>query len=643
MDLFFISLKKYLEINRAVDKNVEIYVQEICMFSKLHLRYRILFAFLFISCFSLVVGGIAYYNTQTIVKDFEHVVNIDMANELRLSDMKDSVRLIQGRMAVIVGFPKGHEAEVKEAIERIEHEIKDYEVTDKAYREVQFAPGEELVYKQLAANWIIVKEKTQVLLESYKKDPTSEEVQTLFFTSFAQSIIKTTDSLDALSLFLEKESKKWIDLSNEDVKSAGQISFAVIAASFALSLILGFWLAKVLSDQLGAVIRELNESTPHLEHSATKMSSLSGELSSCSTEQAAAVQETASSLEEISAMIRRNSDNANNAKSSSMASLDSVKNGQQAVSNMLKAMEEINHNNDLFNDFMAKNSEELTEMVRVITNISEKTKVINDIVFQTKLLSFNASVEAARAGEQGKGFAVVAEEVGNLAQMSGNAANEIKGLLEESIVKVNQIVSSTRTQVEKLVIDGKEKIELGVTRAHDCDAALSEINSTVSTVEALVSEVAHASAEQSQGLEEVNKAMGQIDEVTNQNTVASQSVSGNSSQVMELSKSIKITSDKLLAFLTGGAKLEMQAASVVSKTKKEETAPKAKVISIQTAHALKSKKSAEVKRPKEAAVPTTSSHPVKKVVNAEMPIATAKKKTGESLVPSYDDSRFEDV
>ncbi len=296
---------------------------------------------------------------------------------------------------------------------------------------------------------------------------------------------------------------------------------------------------------------ELNETAPLLIESSHSMSSLSIELSSCATEQAAAVQETAASLEEVSAMIGRNSDNAESAKKSSAESLESVKSGQQALVEMLSAVDEISKNNESFNFFMTKNNDELNEMVQVITSIADKTKVINDIVFQTKLLSFNASVEAARAGEQGKGFAVVAEEIGNLAQMSGNAANEIKAQLDESIVKVNKIVSTTKSQVDVLINDGKEKIKLGIEKARLCDDVLNEISSTSSSAESLVAEVAYASKEQSQGIAEVNKAMGQIDEVTNQNAIASQSVSTNATQVMELSHSIKETADRLLFLVNG--------------------------------------------------------------------------------------------
>jgi len=553
-----------------------------------------------------------------------------------MTDMRESVRIINSEMNFILGFSKGHEAAALESLAKIEKEIKDYEIADKGYNDIPFVEGEAEIYKNVNDSWKIFYEKTNSLVQSYKKNGGSEAVLQQFFSGYAQSAEEYFKSMEALMSFQKNEAVKWTKQSDNIATRSNDISIFVTIIGFLFSIIIAALMAKSLTAHLTFVISELDHTTPQLSESATTMSTLSNQLSSSSHDQAAAVQETASSLEEISAMIRKNTDNINNAKTSTIASLQSVKNGQTAVSNMLTAMEEINRNNDSFNEFMEKNNNELKEMVRVITNISEKTKVINDIVFQTKLLSFNASVEAARAGEQGKGFAVVAEEVGNLASMSGNAATEIKRLLEESIVKVNEIVTLTKSQVEKLFNDGKVKIQTGVARANECDYALTEIHHSVSTVESLVSEVAQASGEQSVGINEVNKAMGQIDEVTNQNSVASKSVSSSANQVMNLSESIKMTSEKLLVLLNGGVVIS-QVKPTREYNKKVTKTAEAKILPLISEN---SKPSANTNI---KTIKKINTHTAPTLVSSNNLITAVKKKKSEPRLPSADDSRFEDV
>ncbi len=633
------------------------------MLSRVQLKHKIFIGFLLVALFTLIVGGTNYFYLGKVIGKFDHVVKINMGNLDRLAEMRDSARTIRSRMYSLVGSIKGHDDEKALAFENMTKETQRFEKNNTAYKEIEFVDGEDEIYKKVEANWNAVNGKTTELVAIYKAEGSSEKFQQIFFNEYEKSTDELFASLTALMDFQHKEADKWSAMSADIAEYSSIVSVCLMIIGFVISVVLGTVLSRTITNQLTMAINELNKSAPELIQSATDLGSMSSELSSCSTEQAAAVQETASSLEEISAMIKRNSDHTENALASSSESLSSVKKGQNAVSNMIEAMNEINHNNESFSDFMKKNNDELREMVNVITNISEKTKVINDIVFQTKLLSFNASVEAARAGEQGKGFAVVAEEVGNLAQMSGNAANEIKGLLEESIVKVNDIVTNTKSQVEKLVHDGKIKIETGVDRAKDCDVALSEINENVSRVQSLVSEVSLASSEQSQGIGEVNKAMGQIDEVTNQNSVAAQKVADNASSVMQLSQNVKETSDKLSSLLFGAhADVKMLVENSQPK-KKAVKAMDVPVSKLQPRPASKSESPAMVKSspvaapakaskpmataavPAPAPAPAPKKEKLKVAFTEEEKISTVvpTRKKNEASVPSYDDKRFEDV
>ncbi|MCM2276931.1 MAG: methyl-accepting chemotaxis protein [Oligoflexia bacterium] len=290
----------------------------------------------------------------------------------------------------------------------------------------------------------------------------------------------------------------------------------IVAAATALAII------RSVTSRVRRVTEALSIGSSEVSSAAAKIAESGTELSSSVTEQASAVQESVSSLEEVNAMVRKNAENAKKSLAVSQESKEAADRGKVSVQSVIEAIREIRRSHDEMNSEMLESNARLTEITQLISEIGEKTRVINDIVFQTKLLSFNASVEAARAGEQGKGFAVVAEEVGNLAQMSGNAAKEISGLLEGSTRKVQDIISLTTTRVQQLASAGEEKIQVGTETATRCDSLLDEIVASVTSVVQLVEEIADASEEQAQGVQEIVKAMGQLDQVTHQNTVVSE-------------------------------------------------------------------------------------------------------------------------
>ncbi|HEY9317248.1 MAG TPA: methyl-accepting chemotaxis protein, partial [Achromobacter sp.] len=198
------------------------------------------------------------------------------------------------------------------------------------------------------------------------------------------------------------------------------------------------------------------------------------DLSSRTEQQAASLEETAASMEQLASTVKQNAENARQANQLAASASDVAERGGSAVAEVVNTMQGISTSS---------------------RKISEIVSVIDGIAFQTNILALNAAVEAARAGEQGKGFAVVAGEVRSLAQRSAQAAKEIKGLIEDSVTKVGA---------------GSQQVE----RA---GATMQEIVASVKRVTDIMGEISAASEEQSSGIDQVNRAVSQMDEVTQQN------------------------------------------------------------------------------------------------------------------------------
>jgi methyl-accepting chemotaxis protein len=336
-----------------------------------------------------------------------------------------------------------------------------------------------------------------------------------------------------------------IVLQDEAFESVKEMSWALFLFAIVAALFVGtaaIWFARSLAGRLILLAEGLRGGAGTVAQTSQQIADVSARLSEASTEQAASLQETVASIDEISAMVQRNADSATNSSKASDASTTAAIRGKEKVEQMLGSINDIAKGNDEIMSSIQKSNQEISEIVHVIQAIADKTKVINDIVFQTKLLSFNASVEAARAGEHGKGFAVVAEEVGNLASMSGKAATEISDMLDKSVHRVTTIVEGTRGMMDTLVRSSKDKVDFGTRTARECAGSLDEIMRNVSSVGEMVREISTASREQSTGVREITKAMSELDQVTQANTASSNDAS-------HTAKELQVQAERLNGFV----------------------------------------------------------------------------------------------
>lgn len=303
--------------------------------------------------------------------------------------------------------------------------------------------------------------------------------------------------------------------------------------------------------QINQISNDLFNEADKVAEVAINIGKASENLSASTTEQASALQETSSSIEETSAMISKNAENAKTSMLISSQSQTSVEEGKKFVNDMIVSIQDISDSNIEMVKQIDLSNKEIADIVKVINEIGNKTKVINDIVFQTKLLSFNASVEAARAGEHGKGFAVVAEEIGKLAQMSGNSAKEIADLLDSSIQTVQVTIDNSKTRITKIVANGEVKIKHGGDIARRCGVVFDEIVVNVNKVNEMVGEISVASNEQATGVKEITAAVSEMDATGQQNTILSQQTSDYAEQLRTQVLALKKNTNALDFMLKG--------------------------------------------------------------------------------------------
>jgi methyl-accepting chemotaxis protein len=267
--------------------------------------------------------------------------------------------------------------------------------------------------------------------------------------------------------------------------------------------------ANRMASTMRSFAEELLVSSATLRQSSAEISAGSEDLAHRTESQAATLEETAAAMHEVTTTVRQNADNAKAADELAEVARSTAHRGGDVVAGVVEAMNGIEQSAQKISDIVA---------------------MIDEIAFQTNLLALNASVEAARAGDAGKGFAVVAQEVRALAQRSANASKEIKDLIQASTSQVQD----------------------GVRQVHQAGEALKDIVGSVEKVTSIVGEIATASAEQSRGLDEVNIAIGQMDEITQRNAALVEETHASAQSLANMAQSLA----ELTSFFQLGEKHE---------------------------------------------------------------------------------------
>ncbi|KKD58871.1 chemotaxis protein [Grimontia sp. AD028] len=270
-----------------------------------------------------------------------------------------------------------------------------------------------------------------------------------------------------------------------------------------------------LSESFNDVVKRMNTGASNVAMIAGNIEDVSQNLSQITNRQASSVEETSASAEEISSMVQNNVQSAEHSRDLSQEVGD-------RMTDLDEAMCQISESNH-----------KISELVKIIAEIGAKTEIIDEIVFQTKLLSFNASVEAERAGEHGRGFAVVAQEVGNLAQMSGKAATDISAIVKQSINEAETIAKENTSRVE------------------NGGAIVSETRQQAQSMVEGATNIFEASNEQARGIQEISNAVESINKATQHAASIADQASNSSSELTRQAADLNNLVSHLSNFLCG--------------------------------------------------------------------------------------------
>ena len=349
-------------------------------------------------------------------------------------------------------------------------------------------------------------------IAAYKAGPADRtQLEHIFFVTCPASAAKFDLAIRKMKDYELKTSKDFVAQAKAVAEMTNSTILVLSAVSLLIGISIGYFFSNTVSSRLTSIANSILKTSEKTSRASLQLNRASVNLSEGSTESAASVQETVASLAQLSSMVTLNSDHAKEANILSQKSLEIVTEGEKKMRSLIEAA-----------DNMTKSSKKIEEI----------TNVIDDIAFQTNLLALNAAVEAARAGEEGKGFAVVADAVRGLAQRSAEAAKSINTLILEN-VKMN-------TESSKIT--------------QDSSSSLRDIVNSVKRVAELNNEISAASLEQANGIQQISRAMNQLDTAIQQNASSANGVSESSEQMSLESMQLYKLVSSLEGFVNGNEK-----------------------------------------------------------------------------------------
>ena len=476
-------------------------------FKKLKVGSKLVFGFSVMILIAAIIGFTGYVSMTRIDRLLESIFAVNMPSiDSLLQVDRDLHRALVAERSMI--FANSDSDVFKNMVREYEDNLEQSKNRWEKFKVLAITQEERAVipkYEKAREDWKVISKK---VVDGRVADTREGRREALDLTlgQAKEKFEEMRNYINELTGIILKTAQQERDAASITYKTTLITLFAVSGAGLLIGILLMWGISQGVTKPLRRVIEELAEASDQVASGSNQVTASSQELADGASKQAASIEETSSSLEEMSSMTRQNAEHANQADN---------------------LMKDANRVVDQANESMA----ELTMSMKDISKASEETskiiKTIDEIAFQTNLLALNAAVEAARAGEAGASFAVVADEVRNLAMRAADAAKNTAALIEGTAKKVH---------------DGTDL----VTKTNE---AFTEVATSAAKVGGLVSEIAAASNEQAQGIEQVGIAVTEMDKVTQQNAASAEESASASGEMSTQAEHMKLIVNQLVGLV----------------------------------------------------------------------------------------------
>ncbi len=332
-------------------------------------------------------------------------------------------------------------------------------------------------------------------------------------------------------------------------------SLILLAVGLLITSAVSFLIINSISRNFSVANIKVSHSSEDVSIAMNEVSEISTKISESTHQQSSALEETASAMEEINSMVNRTLELSKSSADNSLICSNRANEGSQRMDDLVLTVAKMGNSTDhSLLQIKSKSGGALNEALQAFITIESKTKVINEIAFQTKLLSFNASVEAARAGEHGKGFSVVAEEVGQLAMSVNKSAKEIDDFLSTTSSKLKEVIDSSLSEIDHSIISTREHVKISKSAAESGLSFFKELSDIVQTIQSESSAVFSAAEEQAKGISEVNKAVSEITQSNYENSLQVNKLQSLTANMKNTSENLAEASGNMSNLLKGVAK-----------------------------------------------------------------------------------------